>query len=183
MKLPFVPRRHGSTRHLLFSQSDMTLTDPTTDGVASFPLVLLSSLKKHNSGFCYTVNKADVLFCVVRAATISFLSWDRDLQQCLVYVLGAPPKSHPGAPIPQLLQDWLLTGHSCTLPRSRDLPWPAGQHSSARSGRLCTTPPGRADNRRLMDTVTERPSAPSSSGNNYSHSRASRGTRLRQDYN
>ena len=47
MKLPFLPRRRGSTRHLLFSQSDMTLTDPTTDGVASFPLVLLSSLREY----------------------------------------------------------------------------------------------------------------------------------------
>lgn len=49
------------------------------------------------------LNKADPLFCVVMMVIIIFLFWDMDIQQCLVYALGALPKSLTSATIPQLL--------------------------------------------------------------------------------
>lgn len=44
-------------------------------------------------------------------------------------------------PSPSCCTNWLLTVPSCTLPGSRDLPWPAGHQSSEMLGRFCTTSP------------------------------------------
>lgn len=43
-----------------------------------------------------------------------------------------------GHPSPSCCTNWLLTAPSCTLPGSRDLPWPAGHQSSEMLGRFCT---------------------------------------------
>lgn len=146
VNLPFLPRSHGSTRHLIFSQSDMVLTDPSVGGGYSFSLSLVSYLwllcnHRINSELCFMVNKADFLFCVVMGSYF-FLFFSGTYTYSNVYCMLLVPCPNPLLvhPFPSCCINWLLTAHSCTLPCSRDLPRPSGQHSSEMSGRFCTIP-------------------------------------------
>lgn len=124
----------------------MVLTDPSVGGGYSFSLSLVSYLwllcnHRINSELCFMVNKADFLFCVVMGSYF-FLFFSGTYTYSNVYCMLLVPCPNPLLvhPFPSCCINWLLTAHSCTLPCSRDLPRPSGQHSSEMSGRFCTIP-------------------------------------------
>lgn len=146
-------------------------------------VTFMPSQNKQNCELCFIMNKADFLFCVIMGS-YNFFSFLGHWHTIMFSICSwCPARSLTGAPIPQLL--YKLAANSSQLHPSRLQRFADGQLDGGAQGSWGVLHyPSRAGwQQRLTDTFILTPSPLSSKWNNHSHSRASRGIRLREDDN